>query len=362
MVDLPKSNGATNIMVITDRLLKSVTLESMDKMDTESCAKQFIECHWHYHGFPKALTSDRGTNWTSKFWRRLCKMVGIEQRLSTAYHPQTDGATERMNQEVQTYLRAYVSYTQHDWSDCLAAAQLAINNRDVVSLGGISPFFATHGYHVNPIQIITKQSKISVSTGKERAENFVERLQNVTIFMQSAMAAIQERHKDFTDRKRQPAPRYEVGDKVWLLLRNIRLEDQPSKKLGWQHAKYTVTKLISPEVVQLDIPGKIHNCFHVDLLLPADENPLRSQKLEDENPGPIIEIDGKEEYQIGEVLKFRTKKGERQVLVKWTGMALPEWTSLTNLQDAAALDVWEKKWGSAETNNGPASRKERVRG
>lgn len=128
MVELPKSNGATNIMVITDRLLKSVTLEAMEKMDSESCAKRFLECHWRYHGFPKALTSDRGTNWTSKFWRRLCKLAGIEQRLSTAYHPQTDGATERMNQEVQGYLRAYVSYTQHDWSDCLAAAQLAINN------------------------------------------------------------------------------------------------------------------------------------------------------------------------------------------------------------------------------------------
>ena len=359
---VPKSNGSTNIMVITDRLLKSVTLEAMDKMDAETCAKRFLECHWRYHGFPKALTSDRGTNWTSKFWRRVCELVGIQQRLSTAYHPQTDGATERMNQEVQTYLRAYVSYTQHDWSDCLAAAQLAINNRDVASLGGLSPFFATHGYHVNPIQIINENSTIPTSTGKERAENFVERLVNVTAFMPSAMAAIQERFKDSTDKKRHPAPRYEVGDKVWLLLQNIRLEDQPSKKLGWQHAKYTVTKLIPPEVVQLDIPGRIYNQFHVDLLLPAEENSLLSQTLEDENPGPITGDDGKEEYQIYEVFRCRTRKGERQALVKWTGMAQPEWTSLINLQDAVALDDWEKKWGSAETNNGPASRKDKRRG
>ena len=161
--------------------------------------------------------------------------------------------------------------------------------------------------------------------------------------MQSAMAAIQERYKDSTDKKRHPAPRYEVGDKVWLLLQNIRLEDQPSKKLGWQHAKYTVTKLISPEVVQLDIPGRIYNRFHVDLLLPAEENPLPSQTIEDENPGPITGDDGEEEYQIDEVLRCRTRKGERQALVKWTGMAQPEWTSLINLQDAVALDDWEKK-------------------
>ncbi|KAI1000265.1 hypothetical protein K3495_g7933 [Podosphaera aphanis] len=137
MVDLPESDGATNIMVITDRLLKSVTLEAMEKMDAESCAEKFLDCHWRFHGFPRAITSDRGTNWTSKFWKRLCELVGIEQRLSTAYHPQTDGATERANQEVQTSLRVYVTYTQHDWSKRLPAAQIAINNRDVMSLGGV---------------------------------------------------------------------------------------------------------------------------------------------------------------------------------------------------------------------------------
>ncbi|KAI0995841.1 hypothetical protein K3495_g12340 [Podosphaera aphanis] len=114
MVDLPESKGSKNIMVITDRLLKSITLEAMDKMDAESCAERFLLCHWRFHGFPQAITSDRGTNWKSKFWKRLCELAEMNQRLSTAYHPQTDGATERANQEVQTYLRAYVTYTQHD--------------------------------------------------------------------------------------------------------------------------------------------------------------------------------------------------------------------------------------------------------
>ena len=98
------------------------------------------------------------------------------------------------------------------------------------------------------------------------------------------------------------------------------------------------------------------------MLLPVEENLLPSQKLEDENPGLITGDDGEEEYQIDEVLRCRTKNGERKALVKWTVMAQPEWTSLINLQGAAALDVWEKKWGPAETNNGPASRKEKGRG
>lgn len=202
MVDLPGSHGNNSIMVITDRLLKSVTLEAMDKMDAESCAKRFLSCHWRYHGFPNAITSDRGTNWTSKFWKRLCELVKIDQRLSTGYHPQTDGATERANQEVQTYLRAYVSYTQHDWADCLPAAQLAINNRDVMALGGISPFFASHGYHISPIQNVFENSTIPLSTGRERAEIFVGRLKEITNYMQAAMAAVQERFKENADKKK----------------------------------------------------------------------------------------------------------------------------------------------------------------
>ena len=96
-------------------------------------------------------------------------------------------------------------------------------------------------------------------------------------------------------------------------------------------------------MVQLDIPGRIYYQFHVDLLLPAEENPLLPQILEDENPGPITGDDSKVEYHIDEVLRCGTMKGERQALVKWTGMMQPKWTSLINLQDAAALNNWEKK-------------------
>lgn len=183
MIDLPESDSATNIMVITNRLLKAVKLEAVNKMDSESCAERFLRCYWRFHEFPKALTSDRGTNWASKFWRWLCELAGIEQRLSTAYHPQSDEATERAIQEAQTYLRAYVAYTQHDWSKFLLAAQLAINDRDVMSLGGISPFFATHGYHVEPIQNCANESTVLLSTGKEKADHLVERLNNSIDFM-----------------------------------------------------------------------------------------------------------------------------------------------------------------------------------
>lgn len=96
------------------------------------------------------------------------------------------------------------------------------------------------------------------------------------------------------------------------------------------------------------------------MLLPAEENPLPSQTLEDENPGPITGDDGEEEYQIDEVLRCRTRKGERQALVKWTGMAQPEWTSLINLQDAVALENWEKN--GAQQRQTMGQRQGKIRG
>lgn len=78
MVDLSQSNGATNIMVIIDMPLRSITIEAMDKMDAETCANRFLEYHWRFLRFPNAITSDRGTNWASKLWKRLCELGGME--------------------------------------------------------------------------------------------------------------------------------------------------------------------------------------------------------------------------------------------------------------------------------------------
>jgi hypothetical protein len=79
-------------------------------MKAEDCAEIFLQCHYRFYKFPKFITSDKGSNWVRNFWTRLCELVKVEQRFSTTFHPKTDGATERINQEIQAYLRAFITY------------------------------------------------------------------------------------------------------------------------------------------------------------------------------------------------------------------------------------------------------------
>jgi hypothetical protein len=172
-------------MVITDRLGKDVVLQAMTTMEAEACAERFLHCWYGTHGFPRAMTSDRGSNWVGDFWRRLCELVGMEQRLSTSFHPETDGATERANQEVLTFLRAFVAMEQLNWPGLLPVGQLAINNRDTSTIG-LSPFFLKHGFQIDPIQEVD-HFEPSQESPRGRAEAFVERLRLSTNWAQAAI-------------------------------------------------------------------------------------------------------------------------------------------------------------------------------
>ncbi|KAM4063475.1 integrase core domain-containing protein [Hirsutella rhossiliensis] len=229
---------ARYLWVIVDRLTKAVTLEVMDNMEAEQCANRFLQCHYRFHGMPRSIVSDRGSNWLSRFWKRFCRLAGVTQKLSTAYHPQTDGGPERMNQEIEAYLRAYVS------------------DQD-------QPFFAEHGYHVDPISV-EESEEPPRHREESRADSLLSRLQEVNEYMQAVMASSQQQQEEAANAKRQPAERFEVGDKVWLSMANYR-SPRPCKKLDWLHHKYTVTKVISSHVVELDVRGSIYPRFHVDL-------------------------------------------------------------------------------------------------
>jgi transposase InsO family protein len=361
ITDLPPTgpSKARYLWVIIDRLTKAVTLEVMDTMEAEACAARFLQCHYRFHGMPRSIVSDRGSNWLSRFWKRFCELARISQRLSTAYHPQTDGGPERMNQEIQAYLRAYVSYLQKDWGDFLPAAQLALNNRESAAMK-ISPFFVEHGYHVEPLSV-DDPVEPARDPAEGKADALLSRLQEVTEYMQAMIAASQQRQEETTNSKRQPAERFEVGDKVWLSMANYR-SPRPCKKLDWLHHKYTVTKVISSHVVELDVPGSIHARFHVDLLRRARQDPAPGQQVDDAQPPPIRDETGTDLWEVDEILCARWKKrgrGEfRQALVHWTGYAEPTWEPVEAMQETDAMKAFEARYGPIRTNDGPREKYE----
>ena len=150
IVGLPASSGCTNILGVTDRLTKSMVLVPMSLMTAEDVADAMMRHVFAHHGLPRAIVSDQGSQFVSLMWSTVCRNLGITQRLSTAFHPETDGAQERSNQEIEVYLRAFTSYSQDDWASLLPTAQLALNNRPATATG-MSPFFMTHGYHQDTI-------------------------------------------------------------------------------------------------------------------------------------------------------------------------------------------------------------------
>lgn len=344
---LPESEGHTNIAVVTDKLTKAVVFEGMGSITAEDTAWMLIRRVISQHGIPRAIVSDRGTQFDNQMWARACQLMGIERRLSTAWHPQTDGATERVNSVVEAYLRSYVCYDQSDWMRLLPMAELAINCRTATATG-FSPFFLSHGYDVSPFQV--QEDTESLFQGEPRSpiqqgENLVRKIHDSLDWARAALAFSQQEMEHQANRSRNAAPTYHQGDKVWLSLKNIRTH-RPNKKLDWKNAKFEVLERVGTHAVRLNTPPGVHPVFHVDLLRPASTDTLPSQDNDDTQPPPHI-IEGEEEWQVeaitGERMVRRGRGRRKEYHVKWSGYARQTWEPASALQETAALDAWEAR-------------------
>lgn len=360
ITDLPpcEEDGSTIILVVTDRLGKGTILLRVppDRFDAESIAFLFIERYVPFHWLPRGIVSDRGTQFVNALWARVCQLLQIDRRLSTAYHPETDGSTERRNQEIETYLRAFIAYNQADWNRWLPIAQIALDNKPASSTG-ISPFFLSHGYDATPISTL-EELKEDATNPRGKGEAIVQKLKDAQEFAQAAMAVAQQTQEHYANKGREAPWTFKVGDKVWLNLKNVTTL-RPKKKLDWIHAKYTVTNTYhsTPHFYELDVPRGVHNKFHVSLLRPAADDALPSQVRDDQQP-LAVRMEGDDElYDVDEILCCRTRRigrgFRREALVKWTGFAEPTWNYLENLQNTLALEAFEAQYGDARTNDGP---------
>ena len=203
------------ILVVVDQLMKQAIYIPCHTTDTaRNFARLFLENVFSKHGLPADIVSDHGSLFISQFWKELCKILGIESQLSTTYHPQTDGQTERTNQSLKGYLRIYMSYDQDDWDSLLRIAEFVYNNMPY-SVTGLTPFFANKGYH--PF-INIDIAKLEGTKTLETAQDWI----TLNKYLKERLQQSFDRAALYYDNGKRPTPKWKVGDTVYLNAKNIK--------------------------------------------------------------------------------------------------------------------------------------------
>ncbi|ERF69955.1 hypothetical protein EPUS_08766 [Endocarpon pusillum Z07020] len=320
---LPPSQDQTtkvkydSILVITDRLTKYAYfipyLESstdrltkyayfipyLESSTAEDMAHTFLQYVYANHGMPSEIISDRDKLFTSKFWKSLMDQIGTKHKLSTAYHPQTDGQTERINQTLEQYLRCYVNYRQNNWVTLLPLAQFAYNSSTAAT--GMSPFYANYGYE----PVGTRPAR-NVHEIAQKASMTVEMMKELHQELSRDIEFIATRSAIYHNSKRMGGPTFKEGDAVYLLRKNIKTK-RPSSKLDYTKlGPYPIKKVL----------GKANTKEHA--------RPTEIQ-LDDETQD--------QEYEVEKVLDKQDIDGKPYYLIKWSGYTDSEntWEPETNL-------------------------------
>jgi transposase InsO family protein len=146
-------------MGMVDRFSKMAHFIALKETATaKDVANAFLKEDWKLHRLPKSIISDHDTKWTSEFSDGLCGLLGIIKRMSTSFHPQTDGQTERVNQTLETYLRTFINYDQDNWYSLLPLAEFAFNN-SVSQATQRTPIYTNYGYHPRTIWTSSEEFK-----------------------------------------------------------------------------------------------------------------------------------------------------------------------------------------------------------
>lgn len=267
--------------------------------------------------------------------QKLLKQLGVNSNLTSGYHPQANGQTERANQEVEKYLRLYVGRRQKDWAKHLPMAEFVINSR-THSTHGLSPFEAIYGYQ--PLFNIP----IGQRTGHKDVDERIQILQEVRKDSHTALEAAKRAQKAAYEKGKKEAHKFKVGDLVWLDSKDVSLK-RPSRKLSErQLGPFEILECIGDLDYRLRLPWgrhRIHPVFHVDKLFPYRGNAINGERPKE--PGPIeLEDEGAEgEYKVETILNSRIHRGKLQYEVKWEGWdkGHVSWEPATNVTNAREL-------------------------
>jgi hypothetical protein len=346
---LPLSEGFSVIMVVADRFTKYAHFVPLKHPYTApSVAHHFIDNIVKLHGMPRTIVSDRDRIFTSIFWKLLFQKLGTKLNFTTAYHPQSDGQTERVNQCVEMFLRCTVQDQPKQWCRALPLAEFWYNSTFHSSLG-CSPFKALYGHEPDFGAMPDLELDTSPVT-----DVLQERQVQIALLTKNLEAA-QARMKSNAD-KHRTEKEYQVGDKVLLKLQpyaQASVVNRPYPKLAYKYfGPYTILARIGRAAYRLELPAdsQVHDVFHVSQLKDyrSDFSPVFAElpkfsALDVLNTEPELVLD-----------RRLVKKGNAavpQVLIKWTGLP----TDTATWEDWKVLKVRFPAvlaWGQASSSEG----------
>jgi hypothetical protein len=323
---LPLCKGFDSIWTATDKGKKMIHIApTTSTLDSEGLYRLYLQHVWRLHGTQDKLITDRGPQFASKYAREVNRNMKIETAMSTAYHPQTDGQSERTNQDVETALRAVVNFHQDDWVDWLPVIEFALNNRYKRSLD-TTPFYANYGFHPQIGSLPHIESPV------ESVESFVKHLQQVQKDTTKSLEQAAIDMERFYDRHRGKTPDYGVGTKVLLDNADLSL-NRPSRKLTERRSgPFEILERIGTHAYRLRLPQQwknVHPVFHVSKLYEYKENPDRPNFT---TPPPDV-IEGEPEWEVEKILDAKVVNRKLMFLVKWAGWPESEssWEGQRNL-------------------------------
>lgn len=343
----PASNGYDYIWVVVCRLTSMVHLIPIRTTDSASdLALIYFREVVRLHGLPESIVSDRDSKFTSKFWKELHRLMGAKLLMSTSFHPQTDGLSERSIRSVTQILRANVSPDQLDWYEKLPIAEFAINSA-VSSTTGFAPFELNYGYIPRSMSGITTHSPFKgVQEFALRAKAYLE-------MAHDAIIEARVRQTYHANKHRQVEPEFEVGDKVYLSTKNLSTPKGRARKLVPKYiGPYAIVESI-PETSNyvLDLPAelknrRIHPRFHVSLLRRYEPNddavfPHREAKS-------YYDFGNEEstEWLVDEIVGHEWKGNKCHFHVRWT-LGDHTWEPYEHCKELVALDEYCRLMGVA---------------